>query len=189
MPLEPEADGRRLGSPEELARQSIDRLLAEGRAYRRSEDYRQFLAFVGSFKRYAPFNAAMIHLQRPGARYVLTDSKWRSDFRRALRPGAQPLVIMQPGGPYMVVYDVGDTEALPGAPPLPRGVTHPLETRSVLGADEASRLWSTTVDNAARDGIRVSLVNDNPNCAGSIRWALNGQVVSRPGPQGRGREQ
>lgn len=173
---------------EEEARQSIDRLLSEGREYRRSTEYQRFLVFVGTFKQYAPFNAAMIRLQRPGARFVLTDTKWRSEYLRALKPDARPIVIMQPRGPYMVVFDVADTEPLRGAPTLPRMVTHPLETFSSLGPEEAEALWRTTTDNAVTQGIRVTLVDDNPSCAGSIRWGRNDQVVSRPGPRGRGVE-
>lgn len=173
---------------EQEARESIDRLLSEGREYRRSTEYRRFLVFVGTFKQYAPFNAAMIRLQRPGARFVLTDTKWRSEYRRALKPDARPIVIMQPKGPYMVVFDVADTEPLLGATTLPRMVTHPLETFSSLGPEAAEALWRITTDNAVTQGIRVTLVDDNPSCAGSIRWGTNDQVVSRPGPRGRGVE-
>lgn len=173
---------------EEEARQSIDRLLSEGREYQRSTEYQRFLVFIGAFKQYAPFNAAMIRLQRPGARFVLTDTKWRSEYRRALKPDARPIVIMQPKGPYMVVFDVADTEPLLGAPALPRMVTHPLETFSSLQPEEAEALWRITTENAATQGIRVTLVDDNPSCAGSIRWGNTDQVVSRPGPRGRGVE-
>lgn len=163
------------------ARESIDRLLDQGRVYRSSREYAEFITFVGSFRQYSPFNAAMVRLQKPGARFVLTDAKWRSSYGRVCRPGAQPLVIMRPKGPYMVVYDVSDTEALPGAPSLPREVTHPNAATSRLDEGKIMRLWDITVDNAKRDGIRVHLVGNAPHHAGSAgmsRWL--GEMV-RPG--------
>jgi hypothetical protein len=168
-------------SLEQLARESIDRLLADGREYRRSKDYAEFVTFVGRFRQYSPFNAALVRLQPPGARYVRTDKVWNETYRRVLRPGAQPLIIMQPGGPYMLVYDVGDTEALPGAPRLPREVTDPMSASSMLDQQHVDHLWNTTVDNAVRDGIRVTLVNNAPLHAGSARWSRLPGTVRRPG--------
>ncbi len=170
-------------SPEQLARESIDRLLADGRVYRQSKDYAEFLSFVGRFRQYSPFNAAMVKLQKPGARFVATDRVWLNEHRRVLRPGARPLVIMQPRGPYMVVYDVSDTEALPGSPRLPADVTDPLAARSQLGAGSVQRLWDTTVDNAVRDGFRVTLVDSAPSHAGSASWSKRRGTISRSGPR------
>jgi hypothetical protein len=176
-------------SAEDQARESIDRLLAGAHAYRRSSDYAEFNSFLGRFHWYSPFNAAMVKLQRPGAKYVATEKAWIEKHRRVLRPGAQPLVIMQPGGPYMVVFDVGDTEALPGAPRLPREVINPLAARSGLDDATAMRLWDITVDNAIRDGIRTTLVHNNPLHAGSARWSRRKGTITRPGPRARGVEE
>lgn len=168
-------------APEAVARESIDRLLAEGQTYRESKDYADFISFIGRFRTYAPFNAAMVKLQRPGARYVLTEAAWRSEYGRVLRPGAQPLVIMRPGGPYMVVYDVGDTEALPGSPPLPADVTDPLAAASVATPEIIQRRWDASVDNAIADGIRVTLVNHAGSHAGSAGRSRRGGEIERPG--------
>ncbi|MGX5187414.1 hypothetical protein ACWKT5_32815 [Streptomyces avermitilis] len=61
------------------------------------------LEFVGRFKRYTPFHAMMVHIQKPGTRYVLSSSEWMSKYRRVLKPGAQALLIFQPRGPYVLV--------------------------------------------------------------------------------------
>ena len=172
-----------VASPEQQARESIDRLLADGRAYRQSKDYSEFISFLGRFRQYSPFNAAMVSLQKPGARFVATDRVWEAEYRRVLRPGAQPLVIMQPRGPYMVVFDVSDTEALPGAPRLPADVTEPLAATSQLDIETLGRLWQATVDNAIREGFRVTLVDTAPAHAGSVSWSKRQGTISRPGPR------
>jgi hypothetical protein len=53
-------------------------------------------------------------------------------------------VILQPMGPVMFVFDVADTEPLPGAPPLPAKVERPFEVRrGKIGGELKS-----TVENA-----------------------------------------
>jgi hypothetical protein len=182
-PIQPKPSSQ-LSSADE-ARASIDQLLAQGQAHRRSEEYRQLVQFVGRFKKYSQFNAMLVYLQRPGARYVLTERVWQDEYQRTLRPGAQPLVILRPFGPLMVVYDVGDTEPTPGAPRLPRHFIDPLAVESVLTDTHVERLWSTTVDNAARDGIRVTLVDHAAHHAGRTYRGQNTAVsVTRPSKTG-----
>ncbi|MGH3997625.1 MAG: reverse transcriptase family protein [Pseudonocardiaceae bacterium] len=170
-----------------VAKASIDALVRGANRYRQSADYVKLLEFVGSFKRYSPFNAMLVDLQRPGTRYVLTAARWRDDYRRVLKPGAQSLLILQPGGPVMVVYDVGETEALPRAPALPREFVDPLAIRARVREKDLDVLWERTVRNAVRDGIRVTLV-DNANHSGgqTYRSKTNGEVLTRPGPRGKG---
>ncbi|PUA82469.1 hypothetical protein C7S10_01600 [Nocardioides currus] len=168
-------------SVDDSARASIDRLLAQGHAFRQSKDYAEFIGFIGRFRGYSPFNAAMVRLQKPGSRFVATEQKWRTKYRRVIRPGGQPLVMLRPGGPYMVVYDVSDTEALPGSKPLPRHVTDPLAADSSLNSATVERLWKVTIDNAIRHGIRVTLVDNSPAHAGSARWSRLEGHVTRPG--------
>ena len=56
-------------------------------------------------------------------------------------------------GPVMFVFDVADTEPLPGAAPLPDKAERLFEVRTGQIGDEFSR----TVENAKRDGIVVVL--------------------------------
>ncbi|MEW1603071.1 reverse transcriptase family protein [Streptomyces sp. NPDC093808] len=73
-------------SQADLAKDSIDDLIRGAQRYRSSSDYLQMLEFVGRFKRYAPFNAMVVHIQKPGARYVLSSSEWESKYRRYSSP-------------------------------------------------------------------------------------------------------
>ncbi|MFE7747917.1 hypothetical protein [Streptomyces sp. NPDC057428] len=170
-----------------LAKASIDDLIRGAQRYRSSSDYVQMLEFVGRFKRYAPFNAMVVHVQKPGARYVLSSSEWMSKHRRVLKPGAQPLMIFQPRGPYMLVYDVGDTEALPGALPLPKAITAPASVSSRADRKELVKVWHHTEANLAPLGVRLTLVNHGASSCGQAYRSRSGGFVersgSRPGDQ------
>lgn len=165
----------------DLAKESIDDLVRGAQRYRSSSDYLQMLEFVGRFKRYAPFNAMVVHIQKPGARYVLPSAEWESKYRRVLKPGAQPLLIFQPRGPYMLVYDVGDTEALPGALPLPKRITAPVSVSSRAGEKEVAKVWHHTEMNLAPLGIRLTLVDHGASSCGRVYRSRSGTSVERPG--------
>ncbi|WP_078603360.1 RNA-directed DNA polymerase [Streptomyces sp. NRRL S-455] len=168
-------------SQADLAKASIDDLVRGAQRYRSSSDYLQMLEFVGRFKRYAPFNAMVVHIQKPGARYVLSSSEWESTYRRILKPGAKPLLIFQPRGPYMLVYDVGDTEALPGALPLPKGITAPVSVSSRVGEKEVAKVWHHTETNLAPLGIRLTLVDHGASSCGRTYHSRSGGSVQRLG--------
>ncbi|MGW4025320.1 hypothetical protein [Streptomyces sp. NPDC005009] len=139
------------------------------------------LGIVGRFKRYAPFNAMVVHIQKPGARYVLSSSEWTSKYRRVLKPGAKPLLIFQPRGPYMLVYDVGDTEALPGALPLPKMTTAPASVSSAAGEKEVLAARHHTGTNLVPLGIRLTLVDHGASSYGRTYRSRSGGSVERPG--------
>lgn len=56
---------------------------------------------------YRPFNCALILVQRPGARMVMTEYAW-DQKGYSLKPEATPIVILQPGGPVNLLYDKED---------------------------------------------------------------------------------
>lgn len=177
-------------SQSDLAKASIDDLVRGAQRYRSSADYLQMLEFVGRFKRYAPFNAMVVHIQKPGARHVLSSSEWMSKYRRVLKPGAQPLLIFQPRGPYMLVYDVGDTEALPGlslcpgrSPPprrCPRASARRSSSRSGTTPGRISRPWESgspwSMTGHPPTGVRIA-----PGPAGSSSVPAAGPGIDRRG--------
>lgn len=99
----------------ESTRSLLDRLLADSRLYTRSQDYQDLLNFVVRLRNFAPFNAMLLHVQKPGLSYAASARDWRERFQRTIKAGARPLLILQPFGPVALVYDVLDTEgkALP----------------------------------------------------------------------------
>ncbi len=162
---EPEpASGATVSASE--ARRSIDDLIAEAWQYRSSADYLEMLDFIGGFRMQAPFNALLLHIQCPGARFVATAQRWRAQFGRQVKPGERPLVVLRPFGPVAFVYDVAQTEPAPDAPELPGMVEAPFAMPPIRGVDDAVR-W--TILNAERDGVRVVAARSGPQRAGCIR--------------------
>jgi len=76
-------------------------------------------------------------------------------------------------GPVMFVFDVSQTEAEDGAPPLPSLVESPF---AAIGSG-APALLSLTTENAVRDGIRIHMSDEGSQSAGSIRAAESGNSM------------
>ena len=155
----------KFGSPaaewaSEATKHALDELFNATYAYHSSNEFYELVQFVTRFRYYSPYNAFLIHIQRPGARYVAPPSRWERKYGRGVKPNANPIVILQPIGPVMFVFDVSDTEPGPDARLLPREIDRPFEVRyGSVGAE-----LKMTMENAKRDGIRI-----HPHRAGSQR--------------------
>jgi hypothetical protein len=75
------------------------------------------LTFIAGMRRYSVFNAKLIYVQRPGAVSVGTRRYW-AKRGRSIRPGAMPIVIFVPKGPFSLVYEYEDTEGSEPQRPL-----------------------------------------------------------------------
>jgi hypothetical protein len=156
---------------QDSARTALDELFALARKYNSSDAYLELMRFVGRFRFYSPFNAMLIHTQMPGAHFVCTALKWRRDYHREIKIGARPILILQPMGPILFVFDVSDAAPLPNARPLPIRVEDPFRVRSgKIGGQLA-----LTIENAKRDGVRVSDRAVGSQGAGSIQRSAAGQ--------------
>src|SRR6202795_791480 len=109
------------------ARAALDELFTLAGKYTSSDAYLELMRFVGRFRFYSPFNAMLIYVQMPGALFVCTALRWRRDYHRQIKIGARPIVILQPRGPILFVFDVSDTAPLPNARPLPIRVEDPFK--------------------------------------------------------------
>ena len=78
---------------------ALDELFLLARHYRNSEKFKDLLKFVSSFRQYSTFNAMMVHIQMPGAVYVLPAKRWLIQFGRQPMVDAQPLILLQPMPP------------------------------------------------------------------------------------------
>lgn len=179
FPFQQEATGQTLegqdSSPaaqwdRDSVRRAIDELFTLGRRYRTSAAYWELIEFVSRFQFYSPFNAMLTHVQMPGATYVAPAHRWVRDYGRRIRAGARPIVILQPMGPVMFVFDVSDTEAEKGAPPLPYEVLNPFEVRQ--GQVRGELIWC--IENAKRDGVAVTERQAGSQSAGQI-------AITKPG--------
>ncbi len=163
------------------ARRALDELFTVAHQYNSSKAYLELMQFIGRFRSYSPFNAMLVHTQMPGARFVATAHRWAREFRRQIKVGGRPLIILQPMGPVLFVFDVVDTEPLPDARPLPHWVEHPFAVNS----GEIGRELEQTIENAKRDGVNVSERAHGSQRAGSIQAAgpglyLEVTVATRP---------
>ena len=104
--------------PDDDTKRALDQLFHEARRYRSSQEYWELLEFVTRFHAYSPFNAMLSHVQMPGATFVAPAGRWNRDYGRSIKPAARPIVILQPMGQVMFVFDVSDTEPMEGAAPL-----------------------------------------------------------------------
>lgn len=166
------------------AQRALDELFALTHQYRSSGAYLDMLGFVAKFKFYSPFNAMLVHLQMPGATFVATPHRWLRDYGRIIKPGARPLVILQPMGPVMFVFDVNDTEPTEHARPLPFEVETPFEGKGGSIKDEFEKV----VNNAKRDGIRVVEWHGGSQAAGSITAVPVCVQTMQKFPTGRDRD-
>lgn len=146
---------------EKSAQRALDDLFNATFAYRSSSSYFELMQFIACFRFYSPYNAMLLGIQRPGARFVAPAARWQREYGRRVKPEANPLVILQPMGPVMFVFDVADTEG----DKLPPEVENPFEVR---GGHIRSEL-EETLENVKRDGIRVHGRKIGSQQAGSIR--------------------
>jgi hypothetical protein len=72
----------------------LDDLLAKSRLYRKSKEYRELLDFVVRLRNFAPFNAMLLQIQKPGLSYAASERDWCELFGRELKEGARPLLIL-----------------------------------------------------------------------------------------------
>src|SRR2546429_183103 len=96
--------------PEHDAKYALDDLVARALAYRSGPELKALFDFIEKFPYIAPYNAMLLHVQNPGLRYVLRPKVWQQRYRRRIRPGARPYVILQTMGPVSFVFDLSDTE-------------------------------------------------------------------------------
>lgn len=146
-------------------RGALDELFLLARQYRESGKFRQLLEFVARFKRYSAFNAMLVHIQMPGARYVLPAKGWLKQYGRQPVFGAQPLVMLQPMGPIMLGFDVAQTEGQD----LPPGFENPFEPDGTLDQGD----FDLTIANGRGDGVDVKLKPLGSTLGGYVRNAAD----------------
>ena len=104
---------RQNSSRDKESRSALANLLTDSKLYTQSKDYKELLDFVVRLRNFAPFNAMLLQIQKPGLSYAASASDWRKRFGRWPKEGARPLLILRPFGPVDLVYDVMDTEGNP----------------------------------------------------------------------------
>ncbi len=168
----------------EATKRALDDLFIQTRQYKSSKSYMELIAFISRFRFYSAYNAMLVHIQMPGAVFVAPAHRWLFGYGRTVIAGARPLVILQPMGPVMFVFDVADTEPGQYPKPLPKEVVKPFDIRHGTLNDELEQ----TIDNAKRDGIRITQQKQGSQSAGSIQKTktLNQTVPFKIGKDEKG---
>jgi len=110
----------------------LTQLLRRSRLYSSGSDYKALLDFVVRLSNFAPFNAMLLQVQKPGLLYAASAHDWLARFNRTVKEGARPLIILWHSGPVALVYDFEDTE---GDAPLPKDVADAFRAVGPMNAD------------------------------------------------------
>jgi hypothetical protein len=140
----------------------LDKLFLEIGTYRNSTELKELFEFIKKFPHIAPYNAMLIHVQKPGSTYVATAHEWLRDFNRRINPGARPLIILRPFGPVSFVFELLDTY---GEDPFPEEVLNPFKVDGTISQLNFNGL----IENMKCDGISYMETDLGSNRAGSIQ--------------------
>lgn len=155
----------------EAARSLLDQLLSDSRLYTQTKDYKELLDFVVRLRNFAPFNAMLLQVQKPGLSYAASARDWRDRFGRTPKEGARPLLILWPFGPVALVYDVMETEGKD----LPQDVASFFAQGSIDGKKIA-----TFLPQMAKKNITCCWLDAGDQKAGSIRVLQRGTKDKEP---------
>ena len=139
----------------------IDKLFEEVGTYRSSADYEALLNFIKRFRHIAPYNAMLIHIQKPGSDYVASAADWKNRFNREPKPGARPLVILRPFGPVSFVYELNDTQG----DNLPSEIQDPFEAFGTVSDKEINEFTRS----ALYSGIAIAEGDYGSSLAGQVQ--------------------
>lgn len=91
---------------------NLDLLFQNVKTYRSTKFFKELLDVCKKFKNLAPYNAMLVHIQRPGAQYVLNERDWKKNFNRGIKLDARPIIILAAFGPVDYCFDISDTYPL-----------------------------------------------------------------------------
>lgn len=139
---------------------ALDELFYATTNYRKGAAFRALLDFCGRFRQYAPYNAFLLHMQKPGATFAATPGQWRKQFGREVKEGSRALVILAPMSPVLFMYDLDDTIG----DPVPEDALRPFRTEGRVPPEVRTR----TINNAARDHINIGVRDLGSSLAGRV---------------------
>ncbi|GAC1470029.1 MAG: hypothetical protein PVSMB11_05870 [Desulfuromonadaceae bacterium] len=83
-----------LSIPEdEIAKSLLSNLLDQSRLYHQSKDYKELLDFITRLRNFAPFNAFLLNLQKPGLRFAASQYAFRKRSEGGSTSAAHPLAL------------------------------------------------------------------------------------------------
>jgi hypothetical protein len=158
---------------EQRERALIEQLIAATRLYDSSIAVKELIDFTVRLRAFAPFNALLLHIQKPGLTYATTAADWHRRFGRVPKRGTRPLLVLRTMGPVDFVFDILDTEG--------RDIPQDAFSFPTLGALSEPR-FAEIVRFVAKDGIEFVPLDAGDAHAGWIRLATRS-----PQPKGKHR--
>ena len=165
----PEARGEPEGEDRAEVSRALRYMVDHALRFGRVNGFDDLLEHLAGYRQYRPYNALLLLLQLPAVSYVLPAYRWEQDYRRRIRPDAQPLMALVRGGPVMFVFDISQTEETADSRPLP-AFDDPLRMTDL---SEAVTKLEWVVENAKADGLRVSSAPLGLRYGGCI-WPVKG---------------
>ncbi len=147
----------------------IEQLIAATRLYQTSESVKDLLEFTVRLRRFAPFNALLLHIQKPGLTFAASAREWFERFGRVPKEGTRPLVILRTMGPVDFVFDILDTEG--------RALPQSALSFPTLGALSEHR-FDGIIEQVSRLGLEIVLLDAGDSSAGWIK-----RVKTSPDPK------
>lgn len=150
----------------ESLKHALDELVSNALAYRTGPELRELLDFSCRFPHLAPYNAMLLHVQNPGIRYALPPAYWKREFKRRIKPGARPYVVLIPFGPVRFVFDLSDTEPInPTEDRVPEKAINPFGAKGEPPVSALSNMEKA----CAKLSIQVKYAELATHLAGSVQ--------------------
>jgi len=140
----------------------IEQLIAATHLYDSSDAVKDLMNFTIRLRAFAPFNAMLLHIQKPGLTHAATASDWRRRFGRVPKVGVRPLIVMRAMGPVDFVFDVLDTEG--------RDIPESAFAFPTLGGLTGAR-FAEIIEKIVKDGIDIVEMDAGDAKAGWIKLA------------------
>lgn len=153
----------------EEAKSAVNELIESALAYHTPERFQELMEFASRMPRYAPYNAMLLHIQHPKARYIASAKEW-AEMGLKIKSGARPLVVLQIMGPVRFVFDVADTYGNA----LPEAVRNAIEDPFHAQGEVNDLVWGRMLDLCASMNISVTEEVMHVNQAGYIRRLPSG---------------
>lgn len=152
---------------EKRDRTLVDQLIADTQLYDSAKAVKELLEFTVRMRHIAPFNAMLLHIQKPGLSFAARPKDWWERFRRRPKAHARPLVVLRNFGPVEFVYDILDTEgkplpeaafSFPTSGDVPKGWMSEVEYK--LSQAEVTIIWLDRGDYTAGHARRLTSHGD-----------------------------
>lgn len=153
----------------------IDDLIRLSRKHKTSEEFKNFIEFIGRFPDYAFYNRMLVYLQNPAVTLFGSHTFWDNCFKRKVKDNARPYIVLMPFGPVGLVFDIMDTEGDIDPKELLDQVTNggPFSAEG----DFTSEQLNTVIKEISKWGIETSFEEVNYFKAGMVTISENGKII------------